>query len=167
MRAAVAYGAVARNVALKLKYGRRPGIAKTLAALMRRHLQDLDEDAIIAPVPLHRWRIWRRGYNQAALIASSLARPEGRTCRLDLLHRKRATPSMRGLGRNERARVVSGAFEVRAQARGLVDGRTVVLVDDIYTSGATANACARALKRAGAAQVNILCWARVVAGGER
>jgi len=74
---------------------------------------------------------------------------------------------MRGLGRNERARVVSGAFEVRAQGRGLVDGRTVVLVDDIYTSGATANACARALKRAGAAQVNILCWARVVAGDER
>jgi ComF family protein len=163
MRAAVAYGPVARNVALKLKYGRRPGVAETLASLMRRHLNDIGADAILAPVPLHRWRIWRRGYNQAGLIASSLAKHDGRRCSLDLLHRKRATPSMRGLGRSERARVVRGAFEVRAEAKALAEGQTIVLVDDIYTSGATGNACARALKRAGAKRVDILCWARVVA----
>jgi ComF family protein len=161
LRAAVAYGAVARQVVLKLKYG-RPGIAPTLAAFMVRHLEAGDNEAVLMPVPLHRWRIWKRGYNQSAMLAAALARRSQRRIQLDLLRRIRATPSMRGLGRRERARVVRGAFKVRDEAKALVEGGSFILVDDVYTSGATANACARALKKSGAARVEILCWARVV-----
>ena len=166
-RAAVAYGPVARKVALKLKYGGRPGLAETLARFMDRHIAMVEPDAVIAPVPLHRWRIWKRGYNQAALIARSLARRTQREARLDLLRRIKATPSLRGLGRRERALAVRGAFAVDPRSAPLVAGRTIVLVDDVYTSGATAGACARALKRAGAARVDIICWARVVATNEQ
>jgi len=167
LRAAVAYGTVARRVALKLKYGRRPGVARTLARFMERHAAAPDSGALIVPVPLHRWRIWKRGYNQAALIAAALAKRTGCALELDLLRRVKATPSMRGLGRRERATIVRGAFAVPAERRDRLSGRNIVLVDDVYTSGATANACARALKRAGAAKVDIICWARVVGAGDR
>jgi ComF family protein len=165
LRAAVAYGDVARSVALKLKYGGRPGIAETVARFMQRHL-DVAGAPLLAPVPLHRWRIWRRGYNQAALIASALARRAGLEARLDLLDRVKATPILRGLGPRERAEAVRGAFRVNQRRKGELKGRRIILVDDVYTSGATANACARILKRAGAGEVNILCWARVVRGGD-
>ena len=162
LRAAVAYGEIARAVALKLKYSGRPGAAETLARFMQRHLDDEERQAILAPVPLHRWRIWRRGYNQSALIASALARRTGHGVRLDLLTRIKATPPLKGLGRRERALAVRGAF----RAQRLAEGSAVILVDDVYTSGATANACAKALKRAGAARVNIICWARVVTASD-
>ena len=166
LRAAVAYGRVSREVALKLKYSGRPGLASTLAHFMLRHLDVGADPLLLAPVPLHRWRIWRRGYNQAALIASALARRGGTEVELDLLRRTRATPPLRGLGRRERALAVRGAFKVRKEARPRLAGRRIVLVDDVYTSGATASACARALRRAGAASIEILCWARVVRTGE-
>jgi ComF family protein len=161
LRAAVAYGDVSRQVALKLKYSGRPGLAGTLAHFMLRHVAG-EGDPLLVPVPLHRWRIWRRGYNQAALIASALARRTGLPAGLDLLVRTRATPPLRGLGRRERALAVRGAFRVADGARPRLAGRRIVLVDDVYTSGATASACARALRRAGAGRVEILCWARVV-----
>ena len=166
MRAAVAYGEIARKVALKLKYSGRPGVAETLAHFMQRHLVDESEDAILVPVPLHRWRIWTRGYNQSALIASALARRTGRAAELDALRRVNATPVLRGLGRRERALAVRGAFRVTEAGKMRIRGRTVVLVDDVHTSGATANACAKALKRGGAERVNLLCWARVVGPSE-
>src|SRR6185295_11918764 len=97
LRAAVAYGDLSRGVALKLKYGGRPGIAETVARLMQRHL-DAAAAPLLAPVPLHRWRIWRRGYNQAALIAAALARRAGLEARLDLIERVKATPVLRGMG---------------------------------------------------------------------
>ena len=162
LRAAVAYGDVARKVALKLKYARRPGVAETLARFMARHMEGLPQETIIVPVPLHRWRIWSRGYNQAALIASALGRRGGHRVELDLLHRVKATPSLRGLGRNARARAMRGAFAVAPGAKMRFEGRPVLLVDDVYTSGATVRACASALKRAGAGAVNIICWARVI-----
>jgi ComF family protein len=162
LRAAVAYGDVSRQVALKLKYSGRPGLAGTLAHFMLRHLGPGAEEALLVPVPLHRWRIWKRGYNQAALIASALSRRSGLPAGLDLLSRTKATPPLRGLGRRERALALRGAFEVPPRARSRLAGRRVVLVDDVYTSGATAAACAKALKRGGAASVDILCWARVV-----
>jgi ComF family protein len=162
MRAAVAYGETARKVALKLKYGGRPGVAVTLARFMARHLAATGPDALLVPVPLHRWRIWRRGYNQSALIASALGAHAGVETELDLLRRVKATPLLRGLGRRERALAVRGAFTVREEDKDRVKGRTIVLIDDVFTSGATAGACARALKRAGAARVEVVCWARVV-----
>lgn len=165
LRAAVAYGEIARRVVLKLKYAGKPGVADTLAHFMQRHL-DPAEGAILAPVPLHRWRIWRRGYNQAALIASALARRSGMTADLDLLKRLKATPSLKGMGRRERALAVRGAFAVDEARKPVVAGKTIILIDDVFTSGATANACAKALKSSGAKAVNIICWARVVTTGE-
>jgi ComF family protein len=162
LRAAVAYGDVARRVALKLKYGGKPGVARTIARYMQRHLPALGDNVLLAPVPLHRWRIWKRGYNQAALIASALAGAGRHDVKLDLVKRVKPTPPLRRMGRRERLRMLSGAFAVEERMRSHLQGRTIVLVDDVYTSGATTNACARALKRAGAAEVNILCWARVV-----
>jgi ComF family protein len=161
MRAAVAYGDIPRKVALKLKYGGRPGVAETIARYVERHVSP-GTDAWLAPVPLHRWRIWKRGYNQAALIASALARRSGMQARLDLLERVKATPVLRAMSPSQRRDAVRGAFRVAAAHRDWVRGRSVMLVDDVYTSGATVDACARALKRAGAARVEVLCWARVV-----
>lgn len=162
LRAAVAYGETARKVALRLKYSGRPAVAGTLARFMQRHLGERGGEALLIPVPLHRWRIWRRGYNQAALIAGELARASGLAADNHILLRVRATPSLRGLGRSERARAVRGAFHVDAGARERIAGRRLILVDDVFTSGATASACAKVLKRAGAASVEVLCWARVV-----
>lgn len=162
VKAAVAYGPIARALALKLKYGRRPGIAVTMARHIRRTAGDALEGALVVPVPLHRRRIWTRGYNQAALIARALVRDGAGELALNLLQRKRATPVLRGLGRLARDRAVQGAFAIPKDARARIKGRSVALIDDVFTSGATARACARALKRAGATSVTILCWARVV-----
>lgn len=162
LRAAVAYGEIARRVALKLKYSGRPGVAETLAHFMQRHLAGAPADSLLTPVPLHRWRIWRRGYNQSALIATALARRTGLPADLDLIRRIKSTPPLKGKGRRERALAVRGAFRVEQAARARLAGRRVMLVDDVFTTGATANACARTLLRAGAAEVNIICWARVV-----
>ncbi len=160
--AAVAYGEVARTVALRLKYGGRPGVARTMAGQMARLVRDAPQDMLVAAVPLHRWRLWRRGYNQALLIARAVAGRCGLECRPDLLVRTKPTPVLRGLGRKARARAVAGAFAVPAVHRGMLRERRVLLVDDVFTSGATAQACAKALKRAGAAEVRLLCWARVL-----
>jgi ComF family protein len=165
MRAAVAYGEVSRKVALRLKYGGRPGVAETMARFMERHLGER-RDRLVVPVPLHRWRIWKRGYNQAALIASALARRAGMEARLDAIERVKRTPPLKGMGPKERRDAVRGAFRVQARQRDALRGRSVILVDDVYTSGATANGCAAALKRAGAAEVELLCWARVVRGAD-
>ncbi|HVJ02975.1 MAG TPA: ComF family protein, partial [Sphingomonas sp.] len=162
VRAAVAYSEVARSVALKLKYSGRLACAETMARAMER-LMPAGADLLV-PVPLHRWRIWSRGFNQAALVAASLARATGVPAETGLLRRTKATPMLRGLGRRGRAKAVAGAFALVPGARERLAGRTVVLVDDVHTSGATASACARVLKRGGAAGVILLCWARVLDG---
>jgi len=161
LRAAVAYGDIPRTVALKLKYGGRPGVAETMARFMMRHV-DGEAGPMLAPVPLHRWRIWRRGYNQAALIASALARRTGLESRLDLIERVKATPPLKGMNAKQRRDALRGAFKVAPRHKDSVRGRTIILVDDVYTSGATANGCARMLKRAGATEVRVVAWARVV-----
>ena len=161
MRAAVAYADIPRKVALKLKYGGRPGVAETIARFVERHLT-AGQDAVLTPVPLHRWRIWKRGYNQAALIATALSRRSGVEAKVDLLDRIKATPPLRGMNPSQRRDAVRGAFRVAPSHKQAVRGMAIILVDDVYTSGATADACARVLKRAGAVRVDVLCWARVV-----
>lgn len=162
--AAVAYGTVARTVALRLKYGRRTGHARLMARLMARQLAALGApgDMLLVPVPLHRWRLWSRGFNQAALVADELARISGTPRDHHLLLRTRATASLRGKGRRERERIVGGAFALASGAKSRAAGRHLVLVDDVHASGATLRAAARALRRSGAARVSALTWARVV-----
>jgi ComF family protein len=159
-RAAVAYGPVARTVALRLKYGGRLAFASTMASLMARHMP-ADADLMV-PVPLHRWRLWGRGFNQAALIGSALSRATGVAHDPFALRRPRRTPALRGMGPKQRARAVQAAFAVDPKRAESLKGRHLVLIDDVYTSGATADACTLALLNAGAAKVSVLCWARVV-----
>lgn len=162
VRAAVSYGEVARTLALRLKYGGRTGLAETMARPMAR-LVPPDAERLV-PVPLHRWRLWNRGYNQAALIAQSVGRITGLPIALDALERTRATTVLRGLAGRQRRAAVARAFAVR-EPHDLA-GRAVVLVDDVHTSGATADACTAALLRAGARSVTVLCWARVLDAGD-
>ena len=159
-RAAVAYGDIARSLALRLKYGRKVAVARAMARYMRPLLKTETGDALLVPVPLHRRRLATRGFNQSLLIARELARHSSLTVSPQLLRRTRATPPLQGMSFSQRRRIVAGAFAVRSKEE--VAGRTVVLVDDVLTTGSTANACARALQRAGAARVELLCWARVV-----
>lgn len=156
--AAVAYDELSRRLALDLKYGRRVGIAETMARYMRRSVPD-DVDLLV-PVPLHRWRLWARGFNQSVVIGAALASSTGVPLDRTALVRIRATPSLRGSGRAARARAVRGAFTV--PDRGRVGGRRIGLIDDVHTTGATAAAATAALLRAGATSVAVLCWARVL-----
>ncbi|GGB15795.1 amidophosphoribosyltransferase [Sphingomonas metalli] len=164
VRAAVAYGDVAGSLAVRLKHGGRIAIAGTMARAMVRLVPEGAD--LLIPVPLHRARLWRRGFNQAALIAAALSRRCGVAHDPLVLERLRATRLLRGLGRRARARMVAGAFRVRPSRRAAIKGRSVILVDDVYTTGATALACTRALLAAGAGSVTILCWARVLAGAD-
>ncbi|HWK36472.1 ComF family protein [Sphingomonas sp.] len=159
-RAAVAYGDVARTVALRLKYAGRTAFAQTAARQMARLLPD--DATLLVPVPLHRRRLWSRGYNQAALIADALARASGVPRAHDLLLRRKPTPVLRGLGRRARAKAVAGAFALADRAAPRLMGAHIVLVDDVFTTGATAGACTRVLLRGGAARVTVLAWARVI-----
>lgn len=162
-RAVLAYGDVARTVALKLKYGRRIGLARLIAAQMVRHVPDADRgNMLIVPVPLHRWRLWWRGFNQSAVIADHLARMTGVAVDKELLIRTRRTPPLRGMGPKARRKVVRGAFRLSDTDPKPLKGRNVILIDDIHTSGATADACAAALRKGGALSVTLLCWARVL-----
>ncbi|RHW17093.1 ComF family protein [Sphingomonas gilva] len=162
VRAAVAYGEVARGLAVRLKHGGRTGIAVLVARLMQRHADV--PDALLVPVPLHRWRIWGRGFNQAALIARAIGRMQRLEVAVDALRRVKRTPMLGGLGRDARAKALRGAIRVNPAAQ--IKGRTILLVDDVHTSGATADACTRALKRAGAKRVIVLAWARVLHSGD-
>ena len=158
-RAAVAYDELSRSLAIRLKYGRKVAIARTMARYMA-PLVARGEDSLLVPVPLHRTRLWRRGFNQSALVARELARRLGIAAEPMLLKRVRRTPPLKGMSRLQRRKAVAGAF--RVSNKGAVAGRTVILVDDVLTTGSTAEACARVLKRAGARRIELISWARVV-----
>lgn len=162
-RAAIAYDDVSRQAILELKHaGRRDGL-KAMTNWMALAGRDLiPETDWLVPVPLHYQRLATRGFNQAAWLAQGVARHTGTLALVDGLSRKRNTPSQGGLTARQRRRNVAGAFEVRASRQGRIKGSTVTLVDDVLTTGSTLAACTKALKKAGAARVNVLVLARVV-----
>jgi ComF family protein len=165
-RAAVRFDERSRRLVHDLKYRDRHEVAALMARLMAVAGQSLmAESACVVPVPLFRWRLWRRRYNQSALLARRLCRPDvawgDLPFRPDLLERTRSTSAQVGLGYRQRQANVRNAFRVPEEVRGDIAGTTVLLVDDVITSGATANACAAALKKAGAARVNVLAFALV------
>jgi ComF family protein len=158
-RAAVAYDDLTRKLAIRLKYGRKIAIARTMARYMA-PLVSGEGERLLVPVPLHRWRLWRRGFNQSALVARELSKRLAVPMDALVLSRTRRTPPLKGMSPVQRRRTVAGAFHVRDKAA--IAGKTVILVDDVLTTGSTAEACARTLKRAGAARVELVSWARVV-----
>lgn len=168
-RAAVRYDDGARGMILRFKHADRTDIARTFGRLLKRAGGELLSDCdLIAPVPLHRWRLLQRGYNQAALLAYAVAAGSGRMVIPDVLQRVRATASQQGLSGEQRKRnIVAGAFRLHPRHRARIAGRRVLLIDDVLTTGATVTACTRVLIKGGAAAVDVLVLARVVrAGGD-
>jgi ComF family protein len=161
-RAIMAYDDKSRSAILALKHADRldlvPGFSRWLGRTGRNLLEDSD---LIAPVPLHRLRLWNRRYNQSAELARRLAREWKRVYEPFALTRSRPTASQGAMASAKaRRRNVLGAFQVPDPAK--VKGKRVLLLDDVMTTGATVQACARALKRAGAERVHVLVLARVV-----
>ncbi|MDG5495805.1 ComF family protein [Niveispirillum sp. BGYR6] len=161
-RAVLSYDDASRPLILGFKHGDRtdaaPGFARWMARSGATLLAECD---VIAAVPLHRWRLLRRRYNQSALLALHLGRVSGKPVVPDLLIRRRATPSQGGLTAKGRARNVAGAFAAHPRHRDRISGARVLLVDDVLTTGATVGECARVLRRAGAVGVDVLTLARV------
>ncbi len=162
-RAAVRYDDIARTLVHSLKYGDRLDLAPTAGRWMARAGRELlaDADALV-PVPLHWRRLWARRFNQSALLAKAICETTGVPVATNALKRVKATAQQVGLSQKERASNVQGAFRVSPEGRAEVKGRRLVLIDDVLTSGATADACARSLLRAGASNVDVVVFARVV-----
>ena len=164
-RAAVRFDETARTLVHAFKYGDRIDLAPTMARWMAQAGHELlaEADALV-PVPLHWRRFWARRFNQAAELAKTISSLSGVPVSHEALKRVRATAQQVGLNESERAVNVEGAFRVPAEQRADVRGRRLVLIDDVLTSGATVDTCARALLRAGAVNVDVLVFARVVQG---
>ena len=164
-RAVMRYDEGSRGLVLGFKYADRTEGAAAYGAWLARAGAELTAEAdLIAPVPLHWMRLFARRFNQAALLAQALGRETGLPVVPDLLLRRRHTPSQGRLSQDQRRRNVAGAFAVKGARAPRLAGRRVLLVDDVLTTGATAAACARTLRRAGASAVDVLVLARVVRG---
>lgn len=165
-RAALVYNDASRDFILGFKHGDRIHAVVPMIPWLRNAGAELLTNAdVVLPVPLHHWRMIRRRYNQAAVMAQAVAKDAGLTFAPDALIRKRATPTQGHLNAKERQKNVKHAFTVHPKRMGQVQGKKVVLVDDVYTTGATVRECARALLAAGAADVSVLTLARVVKAG--
>lgn len=162
-RAVARYEETARTLVHRLKYADRLDTARALGTMLARAGAELANDCdLIVPVPLHRSRLWWRRYNQAMELARPLAEASGKPLDGPLLLRVKRTAPQVGLSRNQRGLNLQGAFRVPPEARARLKGKRVLLVDDVITTGATANAAARILLRAGASAVDVVAFARVV-----
>ncbi len=156
------YTETSRKLVLALKHGGRIALAPMLAKLIAARIAGKNTDRVIVPVPLHRGRLWTRGYNQAGLLARELAKNGHGHLLVDGLVRRRATPSLGGLGAGARRKALAGAIEPNRKRQNRIAGSDVILVDDVLTSGATSTACVKALKKAGARTVIVGCASRVL-----
>jgi len=165
-RAAVRYDEIARTLVHALKYGDRLDLAPMMGRWLAQAGGELlaEADALV-PVPLHWRRHWARRFNQSALLAAAVAKASGVPIAANALKRVKSTPQQVGLSRAQRAANIQGAFRVPAEGKAEVAGRRLILVDDVLTSGVTAEGCAKVLLRAGAHNVDVLVFARVAEGG--
>jgi ComF family protein len=165
-RAAVIHDGVPRHMVHGLKYRDRTDLAPWMARWMLRAASELAAECdVVVPVPLHPRRFWTRRFNQAAELARFIARESEKPFAPEALARVKRTRQQVGLNSNERAANVRGAFRVPEGREIDVAGRTVLLVDDVYTTGATIKAASRALLRAKAAAVDVVTFGRVLSGG--
>jgi len=163
VRAVFAYSDDSRRLVLDFKHGGRTDALIQFGRWMARSGADaLDGADVIVPVPLHRRRLFSRRYNQSALLGQALARETGLRFDAGILKRSKATPTQGGRSARGRKRNVAGAFQIRSAAKTTIKGKRFVLVDDVMTTGATLEACARTLLRAGAEKVNAVTLSRVV-----
>jgi ComF family protein len=164
-RAVAAHDGVARDLVRSLKYGDRQELARSMASLMRLAARDILIDAdVLVPVPLHWTRLWTRRFNQSALLCLRLGPITALPVALDTLRRVKRTRPQVGLSRAQRRENLQGAFRVAPEWGATIEGKRVVLVDDVLTTAATANACARCLLKAGAKSVDVAVFTRVVRG---
>lgn len=159
-RSAVQYDDFGRSLVLKLKHGKVNAVVPVMTHLMAACIQDRKVDLVV-PVPLHGTRLFSRRFNQSQLIGAALAKKLNLQFDPFSLVKHRRTPSQAGLKRKNRVRNVKGVFSIPKQKAEHIKGKHVLLVDDVLTTGATADACAKALKRAGAASVGVVTFARV------
>jgi ComF family protein len=159
-RAAAHYGGIMRRLIVRFKFEDKHEPLPLFIKLMREAGRELLADAsLLVPVPLHRLRLLQRRFNQSALLAKGLGRATGIPAAVMALQRARRTAAQVGLGHEARRANVAQAFSVRPSARKSLQGRNIVLIDDVITTGATANACAEALLKAGAARADVLAIA--------
>lgn len=163
--AATVYNDMSRTLLLKFKHGGKIALAPLLGKMIasRIHLEE-GEKPLLIPVPLHRTRIWQRGFNQSAMLARELEKGGKGELIVDALIRQKRTPSLGNMSAEKRKAALSGAIAVRPKTKALIKGRSVILVDDVLTSGATSSACIEALLGAGALSVQLACFARADRG---
>lgn len=160
-RAALSYDEASRPLVARLKYYDQTYLARGMAAwLMRAGREVLEGADLLAPVPLHYYRLIRRTYNQSGLLARWVGEASGIPVIPDLLTRKKHTAPQASLSRDKRRKNVRGAFTITPRHKERVAGKRIVLVDDVMTTGATVEACSKALLKAGAASVHVLALAR-------
>ncbi|WP_457089238.1 ComF family protein [Microvirga sp. P5_D2] len=161
-RAVAEYDGTASLLVHRLKYNDRLELARGLGIMMARAGRELLSEAdVIVPVPLHRWRLWRRRFNQAMALARVVSEESAVPCDPFLLARVKRTRRQVGLTKSQRQENLQGAFRVPDEAKARLKGKRVLLIDDVLTTGSTANAASRALLRGGAASVDVLAFARV------